>query len=190
MPMRWLIEAPHWTNEAGSLVLEAPARTDWFIDPAGVSAPVLTGPALVGDAGGDYLFSARVTVEFGADFDAGVLMLHAGDDLWAKLCFEYSPQGQPMIVSVVTRGRSDDANSYDVAGNSTWLRIARLGDAFAFHASPDGETWNLIRMFTLGADVEPAVGFEVQSPTGDGCRATFDDIRWRAARLEHLRDGS
>ena len=190
MAMRWLIEAPHWSSDDHELVLMAPPRTDWFVDPSGASPPVLSGPALVGDAGGDYLFSAKVTVEFAADFDAGVLMLHAGDSRWAKLCFEYSPQGQPMIVSVVTNGRSDDANAYDVDGNSTWLRVARLGSAFAFHASADGATWNLIRVFTLGEDVEPAVGFEAQSPTGDGCRVSFGDIRWRAARLENLRDGS
>ena len=190
MPMRWLIEASHWTSDDDELVLEAPPRTDWFVDPVGASPLVRTGPALVGDANGDYLFSARVTVRFAADFDAGVLMLYADDSCWAKLCFEYSPQRRPMIVSVVTNGRSDDANAYDIDGNSTWLRIARLGSAFAFHASADGETWNLIRVFTLGNDVEPAVGFEAQSPTGDGCRVSFDDIRWRATRLENLRDGS
>ena len=51
----------------------------------------LNAPALVGDPSGDYLLSARVTVGFAGTFDAGVLMLHASDRSWAKLCFEFSP---------------------------------------------------------------------------------------------------
>jgi uncharacterized protein len=65
-----------------------------------------------------------------------------------------------------------------------------MGPGFAFHASTDGREWKLIRHFTLGDDVVPAVGFEAQSPTGEGCEVTFDDIRFEARRLHELRDGS
>ena len=34
------------------------------------------------------------------------------------------------------------------------------------------------------------VGFEVQSPTGDGCRATFTDIAYASRRLSDVRDGT
>lgn len=190
MPLRWLVQPDRWHVESSSLELAAGARTDWFVDPSGEREPTLNGPALVGDVGGDYLFSARVRVGFEATFDAGVLMLHADDRTWAKLCFEYSPANEPMVVSVVTRGTSDDANGFGVDGSEVWLRIARMGPAFAFHASTDGREWKLIRHFTLGGDVEPAVGFEAQSPTGAGCEVTFDDIRFAAGRLDDLRDGS
>ena len=36
---------------------------------------------------------ARVTVDFTATYDAGVLVLHQRDDLWAKLCFELVAPG-------------------------------------------------------------------------------------------------
>ena len=39
----------------------------------------------------------------GRSFESGVLMLWIDDRHWGKLCFEYSPDRQPMIVSVVTR---------------------------------------------------------------------------------------
>ena len=190
MPMRWLVEPVRWRAEASTLELAAGPRTDWFIDPSGTREPSLNGPALVGDAAGDYVLSARVGVHFESTFDAGALMLHASETLWAKLCLEFSPDEEPMVVSVVTRGASDDANGFVVDGNAVWLRIARLGPAFAFHASADGRTWRLVRHFTLGDDVEPAVGFEAQSPTGEGCAATFDDIHFEAGRLRELRDGS
>jgi uncharacterized protein len=190
MPMRWLAPPVSWRADGSTLSLVAGERTDWFVDPSGERAPTLNGAALVGDAAGDYLFSARVHVGFEATFDAGALMLHSDDATWAKLCFEYSPANEPMVVSVVTRGTSDDANGFIVDADEVWLRIARLGRSFAFHASTDGRTWSLIRHFTLGDGVEPAVGFEAQSPTGGGCEVRFEEIRFEAGRLRDLRDGS
>lgn len=189
MPMRWLALSAGWRAEGSALELAAHPRTDWFVDPSGAREPSLDGVALVGDVAGDFTLSARVTVAFAATFDAGVLLLHVSDTVWAKLCFEYSPDGEPMVVSVVTRGRSDDANGFVVSGNTVWLRVARMGPALAFHASTDGADWKLVRHFTLG-DVELAAGFEAQSPTGEGCDVRFDDIRFEQRTLRDLRDGS
>jgi uncharacterized protein len=190
MPMRWLAPAASWRADGAALELSARPRTDWFVDPSRAREPILDGAALVGEAAGDFVLSARVGVRFASTFDAGVLMLHVSDTTWAKLCFELSPQQEPMVVSVVTRGTSDDANGLAVDGEQVWLRIARIGPAFAFHASTDGSKWSLVRHFTLGDDVRPAVGFEAQSPTGEGCDVRFDDIRFEARRLADLRDGS
>ncbi len=159
-----------------------------FIDPQG-TATTLNAPRLVGDLAGDFLLSARVTVDFAATYDAGVLLLYAGDRTWAKLCFEFSPQRQPMVVSVVTRGLSDDSNSFVVDGNQVWLRVARLGQAFAFHAATDGASWQFVRHFSLDVAGPIAAGFVTQSPTGAGCSATFDQIRFAAQRLGDLRNG-
>lgn len=189
MPMRWLAPPARWRATGATLELAARPRTDWFVDPSGAREPTLDGAALVGDTAGDFVLSAHVTVGFEATFDAGVLLLHASDTVWAKLCFEFSPQKEPMVVSVVTRGASDDANGFVVDGDAVWLRIARMGIAFAFHASTDGAEWKLIRHFTLG-EAEPAVGFEAQSPTGEGCDVRFDEIRFEQRRLGDLRDGS
>jgi uncharacterized protein len=189
MPLRWLREPERWNvADAASLRIDAGARTDWFVDPQEAAEATMNAPALVGPSAGDFLLSARVTADFAATYDAGVLVLHERDDLWAKLCFEYSPQREPMVVSVVTRGVSDDCNSFVVDGPSVWLRIARIGAAFAFHASTDGERWSLIRHFALD-DGEPSVGFLAQSPTGDGCGVVFERISYRAERLDDLRSG-
>ena len=109
--------------------------------------------------------------------DAGVLLLHAGERQWAKLCFELSPQGRPTAVTVVTRDTSDDCNSFEVASSTLWLRVARTGKAWAFHAAQDGAWWRLVRYFALGADAaDVRVGFLAQSPTGQGCTAIFEHI--------------
>ena len=190
LPLRWLAEQQSWSSpDAASLTLTAGPRTDWFVDPQRAAAPVLNAPALVAEPSGDFRLSARVTVDFAATYDAGVLILHASDRVWAKLCFEYSPQREPMVVSVVTRDVSDDCNSFLVDGGSVWLRVARTGRAFAFHASADGETWTFVRHFALDADGASAVGFAAQSPTGDGCTVTFEQIAYHAAGLGDLRSG-
>jgi uncharacterized protein len=47
-----------------------------------------------------------------------------------------------------------------------------------------------VRHFGFEAPDGLAAGFLVQSPTGEGCTATFDDVRFVAQRLAELRDGS
>ena len=198
----WQVDA-----EAGTVTVAAQAHTDIFIDPGGASTDgspggdagvllnaesMLNAATLLGvPPGGDFQFSARVTVDFASTFDAGVLLLWLDEQRWAKLCFEFSPAGEPMIVSVVCRGVSDDANAFVVPGRSVWLRVSRIDWAYAYHASLDGKTWHMIRVFTLSDETSgDQIGFEGQSPTGDGCAVTFDEIRFRPERLADLRDAS
>jgi regulation of enolase protein 1 (concanavalin A-like superfamily) len=184
----WLNQPSAWTAADGSLTITAAARTDW-------SNEALTGvrqasaPALLVERSGDFALSACVHVGFGSTFDAGDIALWLDESTWAKLCFEYSPQGQPMVVSVVTRGFSDDVNSVPVDGNSVWLRVSRIGAAYLFSYSTDGSFWYFVRLFRLGDESAARVGFLAQAPMGDGCMATFSDIRWSAPPAD-LRDGT
>lgn len=127
---------------------------------------MLNAATLLTDAGDtDFQFVARVRVGFAGTFDAGVLLVWLHERAWAKLCFEYSPDGEPMVVSVVTREVSDDANSFVVDGDQVWLRVSRIGRVYAFHASLDGQTWRFVRAFAFGSDDPARIGFEVQSPS-------------------------
>jgi len=174
----------------GTLAITAPAKTDWFLDPGGETTILNAPAALFAPPEEAFTLQARVHVDFTATFDAGVLALRGGDDLWAKLCFEYSPQRQPMVVSVVTRGRSDDCNSTTIDGNEVYLRLAVRGAVVAMHYSTNGKRWNLVRYCSLGEVSAPGVGFLAQSPTGEGCAVTFSEISYRPGFPENLRDGS
>lgn len=201
------------TQVPPAVVASAIPHSDMFIDPGAdtqLNAESLTNAAtLLGiPPEGDFQFSARVSVDFASTYDAGVLLLWIDERHWGKLCFEFSPAREPMIVSVVTRGVSDDANAFTVEGRTVWLRVSRIDHAFAYHASLDGRSWRMIRFFTLddtstdtssfaatataatAAATAASIGFEVQSPTGEGCTVTFDDIRFTRDRLGDLRDGS
>jgi regulation of enolase protein 1 (concanavalin A-like superfamily) len=194
--LRWEVPPVDWAGDGdATLTITAGPRTDMFVDPRGIDGPTLNAPRLLGSpdadgAAGDYLLGARVRVGFSATYDAGVLLVYGDERSWAKLCFECSPDGRPMIVSVVTRGVSDDANAFEVDGDQVWLRVARLGRAYAFHASTDGTAWRLVRHFALApGGPPPRIGFEAQSPTGGGCTATFERIRFARERLGDLRSG-
>ena len=176
--------------EAHRLSITAPAGTDWFTDP-------LTGdrtagaPALLFVPEGDFALSARVSTAFANTFDAGVLCLWQSGEQWAKLCFERSPQREAMVVSVVTRETSDDANAVVVEGGSVHLRLLRTGSAYAFHRSVDGATWHLVRVFRLGRGEEPVrAGFLAQAPGTAGCTSTFEGISLTSEVPTDLRDGS
>ena len=189
-PFHWLAgPAVAFAVGVGELTLEAGPGTDWFVDPSGESDATVNSPALVGSIDGDLMLRAFVRPEFVETYDAGVLVLWGDERTWAKLCFEYSPQGVPTVVSVVTRGVSDDCNSISVDGEGIWLRISRLGEAFAFHASIDGSTWQLIRYFALPSTQPLAVGFQAQSPLGAGCTVRFSRVELMPERLSDLRSG-
>ena len=181
---------------SGGLRVTGEPRSDLFIDPSGEGGAPPEAGYLAGVAPeGDFTFSARVTVPFSSVFDAGVLLVHAGPERFAKLCFEFSPQREPMAVTVVTRGTSDDSNAFVVEqGDTLWLRVARVGDAWAFHASLDGAWWRMLRYFTLGeggrAADEVQIGFLAQSPTGEGIEVAFDRIAFAPGAPADLRDGS
>jgi len=191
-----LAGAWQFDQQVSAVIAKAAARTDFFVDPGGSGAleaePVLNAPTLLGvPPVGDFQFSARVAVNFEATYDAGVLLLWVDERHWGKLCFEFSPTREPMVVSVVTRDVSDDANAFVVPGRSVWLRVSRIDQAYAYHASTDGRNWRMIRFFRIAeSSAGDKIGFEAQSPTGSGCAVTFDDIHFVPTRLGDLRDGS
>jgi regulation of enolase protein 1 (concanavalin A-like superfamily) len=188
-PLTWATPPAAWYRIESGVRIEAGPVTDLFADPGG-NIPALNAPRLQGPTGsGDFQLSTRVTVGFGGTYDAGALVIWAARNHWGKLCFELSPQGLPMIVSVVTKGRSDDANSFTVDGGSAWLRLSRIGPAYAFHASTDGLLWHFVRLFDL--EGRPAqLGFVAQSPTSEGCAVTFDHLSFKPERLADLRNGT
>lgn len=190
-PLRWIGTPQAWSldgEERPKLAITAGGKTDWFLDPGG-SVNILNAPALVFPVLAPCMLKARVTSNASATFDAGVLAVYQSDNQWAKLCFERSPQGQLTIVSVVTKGTSDDCNSVPVDGSTVYLRLSVLEKAYAFHYSLDAHTWNLVRYFTLDQRKTVEMGFLSQSPLGDGCTASFDEIAYEPKLLNDIRSG-
>lgn len=186
----------HTHTEA--LTLEASPHTDLFTPPD-ESTPtnnafrLLGTPPILGTPQtSDWQFQAHISVQQNALFDAGVLLVWHSESHWAKLCLEQAPGARPMLVSVVTRGLSDDANGEVLEDARAYLRICRLGQTFAFHTSRSGEAgnWELLRHFSLDIGISPVqIGLLVQSPTGEGCQATFSELTLEPTRLAEVRSG-
>jgi regulation of enolase protein 1 (concanavalin A-like superfamily) len=187
--LEWQNMPLDWKAEPTRLSITAGESTDWFIDPNGGFTKGNAPNALFTPPDENFLLSARVMVDFGATYDAGVLRIHESDTVWAKACFEYSPQGKPMVVSVVTRGSSDDCNSTVIDGDSVYLRISRNGQTFAIHYSTDGGFWHMVRYFSLGKVENLKIGFSSQSPTGQQCTVVFTEMMYTPGVLNDIRNG-
>lgn len=202
------LPAVHWLlNRVGSAAVEgavltmvAGKETDWFNPPPGPASPaaLANAPALVfTPRAAEWQLSARVHVAHASLFDAATLFVYQSPQDWCKLCFEYSPERRPTVVSVVTRGISDDANgpSFEAGASSVLLRVSRYSapaGIFAFHYSiDDGKYWTLHRIFTLrDPDAPVSVGMLAQAPTGESCTARFSEVTFTETALANPRNGS
>jgi len=94
-----------------------------------------------------------------------------------------------MIVTVVTRGLSDDCNSVALIGDTVHLQIARMGSTYVFYYSMDGEAWQIVRTFSLEAEGTVAIGFESQSPVGTGSMAEFSQMVYSPRKISNVYKG-
>jgi uncharacterized protein len=187
---QWHEPPEEWNFEpTRGLFILAGAQTDWFCDPAGNYVKDNAPSALVTLKDDNFLLSAKVSVVFTSAFDAGVFQIRVADGMWAKLCFEYSPQNRPMIVSVVTRGASDDCNSAEIDRAEIYLRVARTPQTLAFHYSLDGRDWRFVRYFTLGKLSSLRFGFSAQSPKGKKCAVVFSEMSYSLGSINDNRSG-
>ena len=167
-----------WEGEG--LRLTAAACTDWFFHPAGElrrANVVRAGMTVDEDV---FTLSARVSVDFCSAFDAGALFVQVDEDNWAKLAFELSGAGEPTVVSVITRGTSDDADGPSLQGDTLWLRVHGNGDTLAFHFSVDGRYWRFLRWFTLrGRQRKNQLAFSVRSKASSLHGYLHNSEAWR-----------
>lgn len=189
IPLTWVVLPEMWRLENEALLIQAGAATDLFIDPRS-EYDKSNAPRLAFAPDDVYTIQAKVKVDFQADYDAGAFIVWANERHWAKFAFEFSPQKQPTLVSVVTHDVSDDCNSLVMDENKVYLRVAKLVGAYAFHASVDGRTWHLIRYFSSATLENATVNFSAQSPMGEGCTAVFSEIGYTAVLLENIRNGT
>jgi len=184
--LNWQNTPRSWHIDSGNVVtISADAKTDWFVDPFDGTV-AKNAPILLFTPDADYVLSTRVALNFVTKWDAGALMLWGDDHHWAKLSFEFSPEKKPTLVTVVTRGLSDDCNSKELRGSSVYLRIAKSGTTYVFYFSTDARNWQILRTFSLDTDIPIRVGFEAQSPAGSGTVVKFSSINYESNRIGNI----
>lgn len=178
----WRNDPVEWNVKDGALTIKAGEKTDWYIAPHN-GEQVASSPLLLFPAPKDFWFSAKVTVDFKSQFDAGALVVYADEKNWVKFAFESPNAKTGAIISVVTRGLSDDNTGAAIEGNSVYLEVSKTGQAMFLFFSTDGKRWNVTRAFSLGPEQSLQFGFSAQSPRGPGSTVTFSDIRYKPEAL-------
>ncbi|MFP4427329.1 MAG: DUF1349 domain-containing protein [Spirochaetaceae bacterium] len=176
--------------EESRVVFGAGPKTDYFRDPASETV-IGNAPFFWQEARSTFTLTARVRPGFQSTFDAGALFYFADENNWAKLAYEFTDMDYPAIVSVVTRGRSDDCNGEAWPSGEVWLRVSRNEGAIGFYYGPDGENWKMHRLLRVPGyeHAQGLVGLIVQSPTGEGCRVHFEDLSWTTEPVTDFRRG-
>lgn len=181
-PLQWHNQPLQFSVENAILTITAGPQTDMFRDPQ-ASYNTDNAPKLLFAPDEDFVLSAAVSHRFVSKWDAGGLVL-IGDSLnWVKFCYERDYTGARRIVSVVTRGISDDANSVALDTDEVYLRLAKAGKVITLYYSLDGRMWTLVRHFQLATQSGFRVGFLAQSPTGEECTVRFSEIRYETRKI-------
>jgi len=181
-PMYWENTPVHFEATGGRLVIEAGEKTDMFRDP-NVTYNNDNAPKLLFVADSNFVLTAAIHHAFASKWDGGAIVLKADSLNWIKFCFEKDYTGHDRVVSVVTKGISDDCNSAASTANTIYYKIAKAGNVITLYFSPEGKSWYLIRHLVFDSSGPLKLGFLAQSPTGKNCRVTFSDIHYSTKKI-------
>ncbi|WP_158277568.1 DUF1349 domain-containing protein [Opitutus sp. ER46] len=169
-----------------TLELVAPKHTNLFNAPDG-KLMLKGAPMLLFPAAPEFLLTARLSAPLTSRFDVAALVVYQDATTWVKFCYENSATRQPTIVSVVTRGLSDDCNALPAPATHAYLAVARKGSEFSLHYSEDGKSWALIRHFALELKPEARVGFAAHGAGATDLAARFSEITYAPVAPKNMR---
>lgn len=186
--LSWLNPPKNYQVNDGVLEIEVAKGTDFFNNPED-STIVGTAPFLYQQASGDFVATAVVQPDFSSQWNAVALLLYLDPENWIKFAFESSDATGPSIVSVVTKGTSDDANGAVLDEHQTiWLTIARKGNNYAMHWSADGQNYSMARLTAMPVSPVVKIGIEAQSPVGEKALHKIHDFTIESKTVKDLRN--
>ncbi len=173
-------------GDDGSILMGAAGHTNLFNSPNGVG--MYTGaPMLLLPVDGDFTLAARIDAKLVNVYDVAALVMYVDGRNWTKLCYEFSAERQPTVVSVVTRGISDDCNSEEIDADFVYMAMCRRGHECSFHFSRDGVKWKMVRHFRFETSDRLRIGFAVHAAFGEGLSARFSEIRYWTSAPANMR---
>lgn len=166
--------------DSGALEFRCNEKQDFFCDPNGEALSNNTAPLLLTqvDNTKPFTLTAKVTPRFTATgtYNAADLFVFANDTLWQKFAFEQDERGKHRIVSVRTRGTSDDNNHDVLTVPSAYMRISSDGRTIASYYSLDKKEWQLARLYKNDYPKDLWVGICNQCPTEKGSSSLFEEV--------------
>lgn len=188
---KWINKPLLVKKETNKILIAAAKNTDFFVDPA-TKQEINNAPLYVLNAENEFTFFCRVKPQFNDVYDAGALMYYVDNTNWVKLAFEKTDLGYPAIVSVVTKGFSDDCNGEKIDLDSVWLKMSKKEKLIGLYFSVDGLEWKMHRLFKFDDGVGNRAnyfGLEAQSPFGQGCSVEFSNLELNNQSVTDFRKG-
>jgi len=165
------------------LTIVAGPKTDMFRDP-NVTYNTDNAPKLLFIADTSFILSAAIQHSFLNKWDGGAIVLIEDSLNWIKFCFEKDYTGAKRVVSVVTKGISDDCNSVEIKSNKVFYKIAKADNVITLYYSVDNIKWLLVRHLQFNNTKNLKIGFLAQSPTGNDCEVKFSNIHYLAKKIK------
>ena len=124
---------------------------------------------------GGFTAQVRVNADFRELYDQAGIMIRLNEETWVKAGIEFN-DGNPMISSVLTQGRSDWAPSY-FSGNpgDFWLRMTVANGVLRLQYSTDGLNWPLLRLAPFPEAESYLVGPICCTPQRQGLKVKFSE---------------
>lgn len=167
-------------NGPGKIEFSVGAKKDFFNDPDGKlsnnSAPILLAKV---DNTKPFTLTSKVTPRFTKTglYDAGVLYIYLNDSLYQKYCFEQDERGRHRVVTVRTRGTSDDNNHDVIEQPFVYMKISSDTKTVANYYSLDNKNWQMVRLYKNEYPQTIWVGISAQCPVDTGSVSQFEDIK-------------
>lgn len=178
------------TDGSDHIELLSAGKTDFFLAPDGSSCKT-NAPLLLAETDNTrpFTFIAKVIPEFKNIYDAGAVFVYVDNEFWQKFAFEMDEEKNTRIVTVRTKGSSDDNNHSIIIQESVYLKISSDTRQIGFYYSRDKEIWNMARLYRNDFPDRIYLGISSQSPTGDGNQTLFENISLTDTPVNDFRMG-
>lgn len=178
-----------WGTTEKALWIDVKQATNLFKDPGGDAETSNLPVVFFKVPQTDFAITTNVTSSLDFTYDAAGFFLRGGRNWSAKFVAERAPTGEILAVSVITTTHSDDSNGPELSP-STQMRVSRVGNTISWHIQLADETWRLVRYIGFPSEDVLELGLLVQTPSGGGIKAEFQQPVLSLNPPIDLRDGS
>lgn len=179
----WVNKPQEYYVTDNGIQIIAGEKTDMYIAPD-YSYAIDSAPRALFDSDKDFIFSTAIQHSFANKWDGGAIVLEADKDNWIKFCFEKDYTGAKRVVSVVTKGISDDANSIEFSQNIAHYKMAKKEDTVYLYVSKTGKDWYLVRAINFKFNKVLKLGLLAQSPEGKVNAVSFSNVKYSASTIK------
>lgn len=127
------------------------------------------------DSTGGFTAQVRVNADFRELYDQAGIMVRLDEQTWIKAGIEFN-DGNPMISSVLTQGRSDwTPGNFSGDPRYFWLRVTVANGVLRLQYSTDGVIWPLLRLAPFPEAESYQVGPTCCTPQRQGLQVRFSE---------------